>query len=136
MMLVDTSVLVSVMRDRTNSNAERLLTVIGSEELCLSRFSEAELLMGARDEADWSRLHAYVNAKPILEPHPKTWEAAARIYFDLRRDGRTVRKIVDCCIAQIALENDVALIHNDRDFEAIATMRSLRQVRLHMKEAK
>jgi predicted nucleic acid-binding protein len=58
-----------------------------------------------------------------------SWQAAARIYYDLRRRGLTVRSPIDCCIAQAALENDLLLIHNDRDFETIAQVRSLQHVR-------
>jgi len=37
-----------------------------------------------------------------------------------------VRSAADCLIAQIALENDLALLHNDRDFEAIRKVRPLK----------
>jgi len=32
---------------------------------------------------------------------------------------------VDCCIAQIAIESGVLLLHQDRDFERIARIRPL-----------
>nr|WP_217651864.1 hypothetical protein [Hydrococcus rivularis] len=48
-----------------------------------------------------------------------------RIYYDLRRQGLSVRSPIDCCIAQAALEYDLFLIHNDRDFETIAQVRPL-----------
>jgi len=41
----------------------------------------------------------------------------------LRRAGKTVRSPIDCCIAQLALENQLMLVHNDRDFEVIAELR-------------
>jgi hypothetical protein len=37
---------------------------------------------------------------------------------------------IDCCIAQIALDHAIVLLHRDRDFETIATIRPLRQARL------
>jgi predicted nucleic acid-binding protein len=37
---------------------------------------------------------------------------------------------VTCCIAQIAVDHDVLLLHRDRDFEVIAEVRPLRQQRL------
>jgi hypothetical protein len=54
--------------------------------------------------------------------------AAARIFFECRRSGLTVRSAADCLIAQIAIENDLALLHNDRDFEAIQRVRPLKTV--------
>lgn len=44
---------------------------------------------------------------------------AAEIYRSLRRKGITIRKSVDCMIASVAIENDIPLLHNDKDFEAI-----------------
>ena len=41
---------------------------------------------------------------------------SAEIYRNLRRKGITIRKPMDCTIASVALENDIPLLHNDRDF--------------------
>ena len=41
-----------------------------------------------------------------------------------------LRSPIDCCIAQIAMEHGALLLHCDKDFEAIASIRPLRQVRL------
>jgi predicted nucleic acid-binding protein len=51
---------------------------------------------------------------------------AARIYFDCRRRGLTVRSTIDCFIAQLALEHRLALLHDDRGYAAIARVRPLR----------
>jgi predicted nucleic acid-binding protein len=68
----------------------------------------------------------------MLDPTTQSWNGAARIYFDLRRTGRTIRKIIDCCIAQIPIEHDLTLLHNDRDFETIATVRPLKHLRVQL----
>ena len=47
-------------------------------------------------------------------------EDAAAIYRLCRRAGRTVRSPNDCLIAAIALEHGALLVHNDRDFVALA----------------
>ncbi|MDX2217374.1 MAG: hypothetical protein SFY66_29165 [Oculatellaceae cyanobacterium bins.114] len=75
----------------------------------------------------WLRL--YLETQDYAELTNQSWQAAARIYFDLRRQGLTVRSPIDCCIAQAALENNLLLIHNDRDFEAIAQVRPLQSLR-------
>ena len=62
----------------------------------------------------------------------QTWIDASRIYFDLRRTGKTIRSSLDCCIAQLAIENKCTLLHNDRDFETIATVRSMKHTRLDL----
>jgi predicted nucleic acid-binding protein len=132
MMLIDTTVLVDVLRDASGANGRRLLAVLQSEDVAFTRFTELEILAGARDDADWGSIQAYLGSETLLDPTAGSWSGAARIYFDLRRAGRTVRKVIDCCIAQIALEHNVALLHNDRDFETIATVRPLKHTRLQL----
>jgi predicted nucleic acid-binding protein len=132
MMLVDTTVLVDVLRDASGANAKRLLTILGSEDVAFTRFTELEVLAGARDQAEWDSIHGYFASKAMLNPIAESWSGAAGVYFDLRRTGRTIRKIIDCCIAQIAIEHDLTLLHNDRDFETIATVRPLKHLRVQL----
>jgi len=42
------------------------------------------------------------------------------------KKGLTVRSTVDLLIAQTAIEHNAILLHNDRDFEAIATVSPLK----------
>lgn len=130
MVLVDTSVWIEVFRDSSGKKWQRLVDAAAGESFVLTRFSEFELLLGARDESEWDLLKGYLNAQDLLELSEDSWTAAARIYFDLRRLGRTVSSPIDCCIAQIAMEHEVLLIHRDRDFETIARIRPLRHLRL------
>ncbi len=126
MMLIDTTILVDVLRDASGVSAERLLTLLGEEEIVFSRFTELEVLMGARDDAEWDAHPALLSGEVIAGANTQSWSNSARIYFDLRRTGRTVRSIVDCCIAQMRIERDLTLLHNDRDFESIASVRPLK----------
>lgn len=130
MVLVDTSVWVDVFRDATGDERGGLKAVIGDDDLVLTRFNQLELLQGAREEREWSLLVSYLDNQEYLEARAETWQGAARIFFELRRRGRTVRSPIDCCIAQLALEHGALLVHRDRDFETIADVRALRQQRL------
>ena len=130
MVLVDTSVWVDVFRDATGDERDGLEAVISEDDVVLTRFHQLELLQGAREEREWSLLVSYLDNQEYLEARADTWRNAARIFFELRRHGRTVRSPIDCCIAQLALEHDALLVHRDRDFETIAAVRALRQQRL------
>jgi predicted nucleic acid-binding protein len=127
MMLVDTSVWVEVLRDRSGRVRSALEKALDGDEAVLTRFHQLELLQGAKDEREWSLLQEYLDAQVYLEGEPASWIEAARIFFDLRRRGKTVRSPIDCCIAQIAIDHDVLLLHRDRDFETISEVRPLRQ---------
>jgi predicted nucleic acid-binding protein len=125
MILVDTSVWIEILRDRTRRTREKFQEFIRSEPYGLSRFSQLELLQGAKDEREWKLLDGYLASQYYLEVDENTWRNAARIYFDLRRKGLTVNSPIDCCIAQIALDEKALLLHRDRDFETIACIRPL-----------
>ena len=120
---------ISVFRSRGDQVRQQLETLIANREILLTRFTQLELLQGSLNEQEWTILSTYLEVQDYVELRPSSWQAAARIYYDLRRQGLTVRSPIDCCIAQAALENDLLLIHNDRDFETIAQVRSLQNLR-------
>jgi len=129
MFLIDTSVWISVFRDRTGAVRRSLEAIINNESIFLSRFTQMELLQGCRDEREWMLLETYLQDQDYIEPTSNTWVAAARIYYDLQRQGLTVRSSIDCCIAQLAIAHQLTLVHNDRDFETIQRVRSLNCLR-------
>jgi predicted nucleic acid-binding protein len=85
-----------------------------------------ELLQGARDEKEWLKLSDYLADQDYLEMEDDGWSSAARLFYDLRRQGLTVRSVIDCCIAGVALGHGVTLLHSDRDFVAIGKLRALK----------
>jgi predicted nucleic acid-binding protein len=127
MILIDTSVWILIFKDKTKTEAERVQHWLNGRDVVLTRFNQLELLQGCRDDNEWSLLSRHLEGQTYIETTLSTWQAAARIYFDLRRQGLTVRSPVDCCIAQIALENDLLLLHNDKDFTVIHQIRPLRE---------
>jgi len=137
MLLIDTSVWISVFRDglrptkgqRSGQMRQQLETLIANREVLLTRFTQLELLQGSLNEQEWTLLSTYLETQDYIELTIHSWQAAARIYYDLRRQGLTVRSPIDCCIAQTALENNLLLIHNDLDFEIIAQVRTLQHLR-------
>lgn len=129
MLLIDTSVWISVFRDRSGRVRQQLETLIANREVILTRFTQLELLQGSLNEQEWMLLSTYLETQEYAELASSSWQEAARIYYDLRRQGLTVRSPIDCCIVQVALENNLVLLHNDRDFETIAQIRPLQHLR-------
>lgn len=133
MILVDTSVWIEVLRDKTGKTVRAFRERIGIENCIFCRFTQLELLQGSKDEMEWKRLDDHLSTQFYLEATEKTWREAARIYFELRRKGITLSSPVDCCIAQIAIESKVLLLHRDEDFERIARIRPLAIERFPLK---
>ncbi len=123
MFLVDTSVWIDFFRERDNP-------VVSSFEEILDRdlpygitgIIYQEVPQGARSEKDFSALKRYLQTQRFYHPgHAvESYEEAARIFFRCRRKGVTLRGSDDCLIAGIAIEHDLLLVHNDRDFRRMA----------------
>lgn len=126
MILVDTSVWIGVLQDKTGT-VVRAFHEPTRDDLCaLTRFSQLELLQGAKNEAEWRQLDACLSTQYYLEASEGTWREAAGIYFELRRRAVTVNSPIDCCIGELAIEFMALLLHGDRDFDRIAKVRPLR----------
>ena len=133
MIVLDSTVLIDVLRDKSGHARRTLESRIGQESLALTRMSQFEILRGCRDQRQWDRLCRYLGAHTFLEASARTWEDAARIAYDLRKIGRSLTSTIDCVIAQIAIEHERLLLHNDTDFEAVALVRPLRHERIDVK---
>jgi predicted nucleic acid-binding protein len=128
--LVDTSVLIDYFRGAVNGPVERLALLLEEgADVRIPAVCCQELLQGARDEDEWRLLESYLTTQELVVPGDPVAAhlEAARIYFDCRRRGVTVRSTLDCYIAQLALERDALLLHNDEDFVRIAEVRPLKQ---------
>ena len=132
MILIDTSIWINVLgKKQTASYANELQELIAGRDIALTRFQQLELLQGCRSEKEWLRLSEYLEGQDYLETRSSTWKSAARIFYELRKKGITVRSPIDCCIAQIAIERRVLLIHDDRDFDVIGKSFPLQHERFH-----
>ena len=129
MILVDTSALLPFLAGRSTRASEAVADVLSEGlEIALTPIVVQEVLQGAREEQEWRKLRSYLLTQVILSPRDPiaTHVAAARIYYDCRRRGLTVRSTLDCVVAQIAIEHGVPLLHDDRDYDAIARVRALK----------
>lgn len=132
MIVVDTSVLIDYFRQRDTPATQMLASLDeGRAPFAIPAACCQELLQGAKDETEWELLADYLGTQRILlsENPWLTHLGAARIYFDLRRQGITVRSTVDCWIAQLVLETEGTLLHDDGDFDEIARVRPLATTR-------
>jgi len=121
--LVDTSVLVDYFKGRDTLKTRVFDAVINHGiPYGISPYAYQELLQGAKDEREFRLLKEYLSTQHIyfLPPVLDFFEEAARLYFDLRRKGVTLRGTVDILIALTAVHHNLSLLHDDRDFDALA----------------
>ncbi|MEW6364388.1 MAG: PIN domain-containing protein [Acidobacteriota bacterium] len=129
MIVVDTSVLVDFFRGR-ETEAVRAFRQIELDEAPFSipGICCQEVLQGAADAREWRSLLSYLETQSLVFPRDAwaTHVSAARIYFDCRRRGVTLRGTLDCYIAQLVLETRGVLLHDDDDYDYIKEVRPLR----------
>ena len=125
-MLVDTSVWVSYLRaDGTPAHRWMVKQIRDPEEVLITEPIVMELLAGA-SRATGARLEPVLSALPVLSVHSDTdFRDAGLLAGSARAAGLTVRSIVDCLIATVALRHGVAVAHRDADYAALAQVSPL-----------
>lgn len=123
MILPDTSVWIDFLGKAQTRASDRLSNHIRRKQrLCICLPVLQEVLQGARSDIAFGRIRKQLETLVWIEVEDSKLVAilAARIYAQLRWRGHTIRSGNDCLIAAIAIEHDLTLLHDDRDFEAIA----------------
>jgi len=120
--IVDTSAWVEYLRGSGSTAHTRLRDAIETDApLATPAPVLMELLAGCSDEAAVLRIQRMLGRYEILEVEGLTdFEDAAGIYRACRAGGETVRSMVDCLIAAVALREGRPLLTVDRDFDVIA----------------
>lgn len=123
MYLVDTSVWIDYMRDEENEVTKRFAEIQERDEpLGITGAIHQEVLQGAASRAKFDYLKDFLGSQTFYHPKDavESYAEAARMYFDCRRTGITIRSSTDCLIARVAIEHDLMLLHDDHDFEKMA----------------
>jgi predicted nucleic acid-binding protein len=123
MYLVDTSVWIDFIRGNSTAVVNHLRHLFEIQATVgISSLIYQEVLQGSDSQQRFESFKNYLNELPFYEPkNPKeSYAQAAHIYFSCRRKGITIRSTIDCLIAQIAIEHELILLHNDNDFIQLA----------------
>lgn len=129
MILVDTSVLIDFFKGRDNEPSRKFREVLQKEiPFGITSAIYQEVLQGVGSEREFRILKRYLDTQRFFHPKDpiESYSSAAKIFIDCRKKGVTVRSTIDCLIAQIAMEYDLAVLHNDEDFDAIARVSNLK----------
>ncbi len=125
MILVDTSAWVEFLRD-TGSDVCIAVDRLLDADLAICDAVSMEVLAGARDERHLIQLRGLLARATMLPTTPDDYELAASMYRSCRTHGETVRKLIDCLIAAVAVRSGATVLHADVDFEALARHTELR----------
>lgn len=122
MILVDTSVWIDYFNGIENKQTESLDRILSEQSVLVGDIILTEILQGFDSDKE------YRLAKQALDPldcvhlggKSLAIKAASNFRF-LRSKGVTIRKTLDLLIGSWCIEHKVELLHNDKDFDQIAT---------------
>jgi predicted nucleic acid-binding protein len=115
---VDSSVWIEYFRGLGTPEADRLDSLLGKEPLATGDLVLTEVLQGFASDRDFNQAQALLRSVTLIELcGAEIAIKAARNHRQLRALGITVRKTIDTVIATRCIEDDLALLHRDRDFD-------------------
>lgn len=129
MILADTSVLIDFFKKNENASVKKFKEAIRLQiPFGITSQIFQEILQGARSQKDYDQLKSYLKTQIFYHPKDsiKSYAQAAEIYRKCRQKGITPRSAIDCMIAQITIENNLYLLHNDNDFSRMANIIGLK----------
>ena len=124
MVLVDTSAWIEVFRKPSRLDIE---DVVDFDEIVTCLPVVQEVLQGFTAEDAFRAGRDAMLALPIVETPLRSdvFVEAVDLYRRARRARITVRSGVDCLIAACAIRHDLTVLHNNRDYPALARVSAL-----------
>ena len=119
MVLIDTSAWVEYLRDTGSTTCLAVQKLLQDEAVSCDPV-RMEVIAGARDERHRQRLMGLFARTVLIQTESADFDAAADLYRRCRRGGETVRNLIDCLIAAIAIRANLPILHSDADFAALS----------------
>ncbi len=117
MILVDSSVWIDYFNGQTTWQTNMLDNLLSNVPIIMGDLVLIEILQGFRSDKDYEKAKSYLSILPFHEIGGyQVAINSAQNYRTLRKKGITVRKTIDVIIGTFCILNDVALLHDDRDF--------------------
>ncbi len=118
--LVDTTVWIDFFAARSLPHVAILEDLIEHrEDICTCGIVLTEVLQGIRKDTEFRKTRDLFNTLIWLPMPYSVFLRSVEIYRKLRKKGITIRKPLDRMIASAAIEKNIPLLHNDKDFQPI-----------------
>ncbi|TVM02780.1 MAG: VapC toxin family PIN domain ribonuclease [Candidatus Brocadia sp. WS118] len=130
MIMVDTSVWVDYFNGTQTPQTDILHAMLGQQIIVIGDLIYTEVLQGFNSDKDFNTGRQLLDTLVFREMVGREIALkSAGNYRYLRRQGITVRKTIDVIIGTYCIENNMALLHADKDFDALETHLGLQVVR-------
>ncbi len=129
MTIVETSVWIDYINAVPNFQTDWLNRNLRSTKIGLTDLIFCEVLQGLRDDLLFTRIRTQLTALEIVSSGGSAIALeSARNYRQLRANGITIRKTIDCIVATVCIRGGHTLLHRDRDYDAFERHLGLRVV--------
>lgn len=122
MILADSSVWIDYFNGKPTWQTDLLDEYLSSVPVVMGDLILTEVLQGFRSDKDFQTARTFLEALPFRQMggYPVALQSAQN-YRKLRKTGITVRKTIDVIIATFCILEGLTLLHDDRDFDPIAS---------------
>jgi len=130
MLFVDTSVWIDFLNDEDTKEVAYLTNSLEEETILFTGMVLQELLQGIRSARKRKLLEE--SFIPFVEVFPSrsTYKLGADLFRKSRENGHQIRSSVDCLFAACCIEQKASILENDRDYEFIALISSLKRIKV------
>jgi predicted nucleic acid-binding protein len=129
MIVADSSVWIDYFNGVVTDQTDRLDASLSGELVVIGDIILAEVLQGFKKDSDFRKAKQFLDALVFKEMLGRQLAVkSAQNYRHLRKKGVTVRKTIDVMIATFCIENGLALLHSDKDFDPMTKHLGLKLV--------
>jgi predicted nucleic acid-binding protein len=130
MIIVDSSIWIDYFNGTSSPQTNKLDSLLGVEPLGIGDIILTEVLQGFTNDIDFKRAKKVLSGFVLFEMlGEKNAIKTAENYRNLRKQGITIRKTIDCVIATFCIESKHTLLFQDKDFIPFVEKLSLKTVR-------
>jgi len=116
--LVDSSVWIDYFNGTETLATKKLDSLLGVQPVCTGDLILAEVLQGFKLDQDYQAAKNLLCSLPVHAMLGVTLSLkSAENFRNLRKQGITIRKTIDTMIATFCIENELPLLHSDKDFQ-------------------
>jgi predicted nucleic acid-binding protein len=122
MILVDSSVWIDYFNGKRSWQTDLLDHMLSNVPIIMGDLILTEVLQGFKSDKDYETAKNYLNEIPFRQMGGYNVAIqSAQNYRQLRKARVTVRKTIDIIIATFCIVEGLTLLHDDRDFNPIAS---------------
>jgi predicted nucleic acid-binding protein len=115
--VVDSSIWIDYFTGKNTSGAEKLDSLLGDELIAIGDLILVEVLQGFREDNDFRKAKQLLLSLSVVNMLDTTIALKSAANFRaLRKKGITVCKTIDTIIATYCIENNLSLLHSDKEF--------------------